>query len=127
VTAIFVGDVSFYDIISNENFVMLYLIKSSSFPLYCNILYLMCGREVFILILKRSKIVNISTYKRKRQLRKKKIWVIKNKAWVITIMSVVGLSSSIWFFKGDPSSNFSNPNQINYDKMYPNLYSMPHP
>jgi hypothetical protein len=97
VTAIFVGDVSFYDIISNENFVMLYLIKSSSFPLYCNILYLMCGREVFILISKRSKIVNISTYKRKIQLRKKKIWVIKN------------------------------PKQITYDQMYPNLYFMPHP
>jgi hypothetical protein len=87
----------------------------------------MCGREVFIMISHSSKIVNISTYKRKRQISKKKMWVMKNKEWVITIMSLVVLSCSIWFFKGDPSSNISNPNQITYDPMYLNSYFLPHP
>lgn len=92
----------------------------------------MCGREDFILVSKRAKIINISTYKRKRQLRKKRLWTIKNKAWVIIIISAVCLTlTTIWFFNGDPSSSISNPDQITkeqiYSNLHRNLYSVPHP
>lgn len=72
-----------------------------------------------MLIAKDAKIIKISTYKRMRQMKRRKMWVTENIGRLIIIFYIVGLFFVICFSIYEVVSGVRNPNWTTYRQYYP--------
>lgn len=84
-------------------------------------------KEAIVLIAKDTKIIKISTYRRMRQMKRRKMWVSENLGRLIIIVYIVGLFFVIGFSIYEVVLGIRNPHWTTYRQSYPypDLYPVP--